>query len=147
MIRVIIADDFSAMEKVMRRMIESADDMELAGTATRFEVALELVKETPHDVIVLNDYLPPMRSPIAIRHLREEGVESAIVVVSMHDDAEVAQRAMEEGANAYVLKPNFMEEFLDAIRDAHEGKKFGSPEIVAKLKQMLGDAADELFRS
>jgi DNA-binding NarL/FixJ family response regulator len=145
MIRVIIADDFSAIEQVMEKMIEAAEDMELVGTARRFDEALPLVKEVPHDVIILNDYLPPMQSPMAIRQIRAEGVESPIVVVSMHEDAELARRALEEGANGYVLKPNFMEEFVDAIRDAHDGKKFGSPEIVAKLKELLGDAADKLF--
>ena len=145
MIRVIIADDFSAMEKVMRAMIEGAEDMELVGVATTFNKAVELVKDEPHDVIVLNDYLPPMRSPQAIRRMREEGINSPIIVVSMHDDAKLAKQALVEGANGYVLKPNFLEEFLDAIRDAHAGKKYSSPEIIAKLKEWLGDAADELF--
>lgn len=129
----------------MAKMVKTADDMELVGTATRFEAALALVKDVPHDVIVLNDYLPPITSPIAIRRMREEGITSAIIVVSMHEDAELAQQALEEGANGYVLKPNFMEEFLDAIRKAYAGKKFGSPQIVAKLKELLGDVVDELL--
>lgn len=145
MIRVIIADDFAAIQKVMERMIERAEDMELVGTADRFEAALDLVQGLPHDVIVLNDYLPPVRSPDAIRQMRAAGVESPIVVVSMHEDAELALEAMEEGANGYVLKPNFTEEFVDAIRKAHHGKKFGSPQIVAKLRELLGDALDELL--
>lgn len=145
MIRVIIADDFSAIEEVMRAMIEAADDMELVGVATRFNQALEMVKEQPHDVIVLNDYLPPMRSPDAIRIMRAEGVESAIIVVSMHSDAELARDALAEGASGYVLKPNFMDEFLDAVRQAHAGDRCSSPEIVSALKEWLGDAADELL--
>jgi len=147
MIRVIIADDFSAMERVMRKMIETAEDMELVGVAPRFETALALVKEEPHDVIILNDYLPPMRSPDAIRRLRAEGIESAIIVVSMHDDANLAHQALEEGASGYVLKPNFLDEFLDAIRHASRGQKFSSPALVAKLKDLLGGAADDLLGS
>lgn len=145
MIRVIIADDFSAMEKVMETMIRAADDMELVGIATDFRSALALVQQVEHDVIILNDYLPPLRSPLAIRRIREAGVTSAIVVVSMHEDAELAHEALEEGASGYVLKPNFLDEFEKAIRDAHAGKKFGSPGITAKLKALLGDAADALF--
>lgn len=146
MIRVIIADDFSAMERVMRKMIETAEDMELVGVAPRFDSALELIKKEAHDVIVLNDYLPPMRSPDAIRRLRAEGIESAIIVVSMHDDAHLAHQALEEGASGYVLKPNFLDEFLDAIRHAGKGEKFSSPAIVSKLKELLGAAADDLLR-
>lgn len=144
MIRVIIADDFPAIEKVMRRLLARAEDMELVGTAVRFDDALKLVKEVPHDVIILNDYLAPLRSPIAIRRMREAGVESAIVVVSMHEDAELAQEALEEGANGYVLKPNFMEEFVRAIREAYAGNKFSSPEIAAELEE-LSDDTDELM--
>lgn len=145
MIRVIIADDYEAIQHAMERLIQTADDMELVATATSFEAARRVVHEVPHDVIVLNDYLPPMRSPEAIRRFRADGVESAIVVVSMHEDGDVAVEALKEGANGYVLKGNFMEEFLDAIRDAADGKKFGSPQVIAKMRELLGDALEELL--
>ena len=145
MIRVIIADDFPALESVMEELITAAGDMTLTGVATRLEEALELVKTEPHDVMVLDDYLPPLRSPDVIRRMRAEGVESAIVVISMHRDAELARDVLIAGASGFILKPNFMDEFVEGIRRAYAGEKFSSPEIVDALRALLGNTAHELL--
>jgi len=145
MIRVIIADDFPALESVMEELITAAGDMTLAGVATRLEEALELAKTEPHDVMVLDDYLPPLRSPDVIRRMRAEGVESAIVVISMHRDAELARDVLIAGASGFILKPNFMDEFVEGIRRAYAGEKFSSPEIVDALRALLGNTAHELL--
>lgn len=119
----------------MEQLVTAAGDMELVGEAVRFAEAQVLIESTPCDVIVMNDYLPPMSSATATKMLRKDGIQTPIVVVSMHEDADLAGRALENGANGFVLKTRFLDDFVEAIRTAHRGETFISAPVAALLRQ------------
>lgn len=133
MIRVLIADDFPQMIDVMRRMIERAEDMNVAGVATSFGDVLNCILEIEHEVVLMNDYLYPTTSVTATAKLRETGVYAPILIISMHRDAQLIRDALAAGANGFILKEEFTEHLLPAIRALYGGEHFLSPKAVEVL--------------
>lgn len=127
MIRVLIADDFPQMVKVMQRLIERAPDMCVADTVADFRDVLAKILNIEHEVILMNDYLPPTTSVTATKRLREMEVISPIVVISMQYDAQLIREALAAGANGFILKEEFMNHLLPAIRQVHDGGQYLSP--------------------
>lgn len=134
MIRVLIADDFPQMVTVMQRLIERAGDMRVAGIVTDFREVLEQILNVEHEVILMNDYLPPTTSVSATKRLRQMGVVSPIIVISMQHDASLIRDALEAGANGFILKEEFMYHLLPAIRKLHDGEQYLSPLATSLLE-------------
>jgi DNA-binding NarL/FixJ family response regulator len=134
MIRVVIADDFSAMLKVMRQLVQRAGDMEWIGDATRADEAIALITSSQPDVVVMNDYVPPLNSIQVIEKMRSAGLPQPILVVSMHNESDLTHGALQAGANGFILKTELMDEFIPAIRAVHRGETYLSPQITATLE-------------
>jgi DNA-binding NarL/FixJ family response regulator len=135
MIRVLIADDFPQMIQVMTGLIGRADDMVVADVVTHFRDVLARVLEIDHEVILMNDYLPPMTSVNATKALRDIGVNSPVLVISMQQDATLIRDALAAGANGFILKEEFTRHLLPAIRHVYEGQPYLSPLAEAALAE------------
>jgi DNA-binding NarL/FixJ family response regulator len=133
MIRVVIADDFSAMLKIMRQLIERAGDMDWMGDATRADQVIALLEGSQPDVVVMNDYIPPLNSVQVIEKLRAAGFQQPILVVSMHNESDLVHGALQAGATGFILKTELMNEFILAIRAVHRGETYLSPQIATTL--------------
>jgi DNA-binding NarL/FixJ family response regulator len=127
MIRVLIADDFSMMRKVMARMLDEAEDIVLGAEVPRLDSALEHLEDHSYDVIIMNDYIPPMTTDLAIRLLRERHDSTPVLVVSIQADGDTARRALREGANGFIFKAEFGDHFLPAVRALAAGNRYLSP--------------------
>ena len=135
MIRILIADDFAPMRRVMRRLIKREVDIEVVGEALRLPEALLLIHQLQPDVIVMDDRLPPTNCAGATRHLRDSGMETPILVVATYPDAGLVQGSLKRGVNGFIFKEEFIEHFIRAIRAVYEGVLYLSP------------MAEELLRS
>lgn len=135
MIRVLVADDFEVMMKSIRLLIDSFEDVEIVAEEERFGEVLESCRDENQDVILLNDYVPPLDSAVATRKLRELGIETPILVMSAHDDAAHVQATMAAGANGYILKAEFLDELHKGIQAVHRGETYLSPRAAAALEE------------
>ena len=137
LIRVLIADDFPQMIDVMERLIAGASDMSAAGVMTHFQDVLERILEIEHEVVLMNDYLPPTTSVTATARLREMGVNAPILIISMYRDADLIRDSLDAGANGFILKEEFTQHLLPAIRAVFGGERYLSPIAIS----VLGDQA------
>jgi len=135
MIRILIADDFPTMVRALELLIANQDDMEIAGEAADLPSALELLQQVDCDVILINDYIPPMDSVQATKLIRGEGIQIPILVMSMHEDAELAGQALLNGANGFIVKTEFLDTFTSAVRTVYRGDIYVSPRISALLDE------------
>lgn len=127
MIRVLIADDFPQMIDIMRRMLDRAEDMSVAGVVTNFDEVLQRILEIEHEVVLMNDYLYPTTSVSATAQLRQMGIDAPILIISMHRDAELIRDSLAAGANGFILKEEFGQHLLPAIRTVYDGERYLSP--------------------
>jgi DNA-binding NarL/FixJ family response regulator len=126
-IRILIADDFKALRDVIRLYLERADDMDVVDEAPDLNDALESARALPPDVIIMNDYLPPIDSAHAATLLRKEGIASAILVISMGTNSDVIQRSFQSGVNGFMYKDEIDEFLVDGIRRVQQGERYLSP--------------------
>src|SRR6266498_5480543 len=96
-IRILIADDFKVLRDVIRLHLERAGDMDVVDEAPDLNDALERTKIVQPDVIIMNDYLPPVDSAHAAARFREQGFTAAIVVISMQLEPGLIQRSFLSG--------------------------------------------------
>jgi len=126
-IRVLIADDFKLLRDVIRLHLERAEDMDVVDEAPDLNDALESTRTLRPDVIIMNDYLPPIDSPHATALFREKGFTGAILVISMHPEPDLIQRSFLSGVNGFMDKDEIDEYLVDAIRRVHQGERYLSP--------------------
>ena len=126
-IRILIADDFKTLRDVIRLYLGRADDMDVIDEAPDLFDALASAKALRPDVIIMNDYLPPIDSANAALLLRKEGITAAILVISMGTEAEVVERSFDSGVNGFMYKEEIDQLLVDAIRRVQQGERFLSP--------------------
>jgi DNA-binding NarL/FixJ family response regulator len=126
-IQVLIADDFKLLRDVIRLCLERAADMAVIDEALDVTDALESATALRPDVIIMNDYLPPIDSAHASALFREQGVNAAILVISMELDPAQIQRSFLSGANGFMNKDEIDENLVDAVRRIHQGERYLSP--------------------
>src|SRR6266498_5699592 len=126
-IRILIADDFKVLRDVIRLHLERAEDMDVVDEAPDLNDALERTRTLQPDVIIMNDYLPPIDSAHAAALFRKEGITAAILVISMKPESELMQRSFSSGVNGFMHKDEIDDFLVDGIRRVHQGERYLSP--------------------
>ncbi len=126
-IRVLIADDFKLLRDVIRLHLERAEDMDVVDESPDLNDALESIKTLRPDVVIMNDYLPPIDSAHATALFREKGFTGAILVISMHLEPDLIQRSFLSGVNGFMNKDEIDQYLVEAIRRVHQGERYLSP--------------------
>ncbi|HSL30338.1 MAG TPA: response regulator transcription factor [Anaerolineales bacterium] len=126
-IRVLIADDFKVLRDVIRLYLDRAGDMQVVDEAPDLNDALEHALAEPPDVIIMNDYLPPVDTAYAAALMRQRGVQSAILTISMQAQADLIHRAFSSGVNGFMHKDEISEYLEPAIRSVLRGERYLSP--------------------
>lgn len=132
-IRIVLADDHALVRRSLRLLLDGEDDLDVVGEAeTIGSVVRNVHGHAPH-VLVLDLQMPGGSSIEAIRRLREHVPRTEIVVLTMERSPAFAQRAIDAGAVAFVLKDRADLELPEAVRRASRGEEFVSPHVAAAL--------------
>jgi DNA-binding NarL/FixJ family response regulator len=128
-IQVLLADDHPAFRDGLRAAIAAASDLVLVGEATDGEMALRLIGELKPDVAVLDITMPKLSGLQAARQLQRQSSPVGVVFLTMHNEQDMFDKAMEAGALGYVLKESAVSDIVDSIRAAAAGRHYLSPGI------------------
>lgn len=145
MIRVLVVDDHELVRSGITRMLADNPDIEVIGQAASGEEAIDSVRQAAPDIVLMDIRMPGIGGLEATRRiLRIDDAIRVIVVTACADDP-YPTRVMQAGASAYITKGADIKEMVRAIRMAHSGQRYISPEIAQKmaLKQLGGDHGDE----
>jgi DNA-binding NarL/FixJ family response regulator len=139
MIRVLIVDDHAVVRRGLEQLINSAPDLEIVGSATDGEEAVQMSAERTPDVILMDLSMPVLDGTEATRQIVAARPEVHVVVLTSFDDQRRILDALGAGATGYLLKDAEPDEVLSAIRTAVEG---GSP-LDPRAARVLVDARRE----
>ncbi|KAB2968701.1 response regulator transcription factor [Zoogloea sp.] len=132
MIRVLIADDHAIVRSGLTQIIATTLDITAAGEATRGEEIPGQLDAVAADVLLLDMAMPGLSGVALIRSLRDSGITLPILVLSMHNEGQIVDRAIKAGANGYVTKGSEPEVLLDGIRQVAAGRRFIDPVLHAR---------------
>lgn len=137
-IRVLCVDDHPLMRVGIVAAIQYEQDMDVAGEASTGREAIQLFRELQPDITLMDLRLPDISgidALIAIRALFPGA--RVIVLTTFEGDAEI-QRALQAGAQSYLLKSFPRKQILETIRKVHAGKRQVPPEVAAQLAEQIG---------
>ena len=95
MIRVLVAEDHTIVREGIKQLIGLAKDLLVVGEASNGEQLLETLRHVPCEVVLLDISMPGVNGLEAIPRIRALNNPPAILVLSMHDEAQMAARALE----------------------------------------------------
>src|SRR5260370_3579394 len=138
-IRVLCVDDHPVVRDGIAAIINLQPDMRLAGAAATGGEALERFVELRPDVTLVDLQLPDMSGFDVIKRIRDKSPNARIIVLSSHEGDVDIQRALEAGAQGYVVKGIVREELLETIRSVHAGKRRLPAAVAQKLAEHMAD--------
>jgi DNA-binding NarL/FixJ family response regulator len=128
-----IADDHSIVREGLKQLLELESDFEVVGQASNGVETIERVKELKPDVLMLDINMPIMNGIKALKKLKEDGIDTKVVILTIHEDREYLIETMQIGASGYILKDSDSASFFKAIRDANSGESYIQPKLAAEL--------------
>jgi DNA-binding NarL/FixJ family response regulator len=122
--RILLADDHAILRAGLAMLIDAQPDLEVAAEAADGIEAIEKVRRTKPDVVILDLTMPRMSGFEALRAILVEFPETKVLVLTMHDDPAYGRSVLAAGALGYVTKKAADRELLTAIRAVREGRRF-----------------------
>jgi DNA-binding NarL/FixJ family response regulator len=138
-IRVLCVDDHPVVRDGVAAIINLQPDMMLAGDAATGGEALVRFGELHPDVTLVDLRLPDMSGFDLIKKIKEKSPAARIIVLSSHEGDVDIQRALEAGAQGYVVKGIVRGELLEIIRGVHAGKRRLPAALAQKLAEHIAD--------
>ena len=123
MIRLVLVDDQPGIRQGLRMLLTLEPDMTVVGEASTGREALTLVQQLVPDVVLMDVEMPVMDGIEATATIYAGTPQSAVVMLSIHDDGATRARAHAAGAAAFVNKNGAIEVLVATIRRAAEHRK------------------------
>ena len=150
MIRVLVADDHSIVREGLKRILAGQEDIAIAGEAVDGHQVMERVREGGFDVLVLDMSMPGKSGVELIKQVKDESARLPVLVLTMHEEAQYAVRAIRAGAQGYLTKESAPGQLVEAIRRVAAGRVFISPAVAEQLAldaMPSGASAEEPHRT
>jgi len=128
---VLVVDDHAILRSGVAAMIDRQTDMVMVAEAGDGRQAIELFRQYKPDVTLMDLVMPVMDGVEAIRAIRREFPQSRFIVLTTFDGDEDIHRAIQAGAQGYLLKGMKREELFEAIKAVHAGSRY-IPTVVAR---------------
>ena len=125
--RVLLADDHTIVAQGLAGLLR--DDFDLVGTVGDGKALIDAAQRLRPDVIVADMAMPVMDGLEALHRLKAACLDTKVIFLTMHADAQLATEALRAGASGYVLKHAAGEELITAIQEVLQGRTYLTPLI------------------
>jgi len=146
--RIFLVDDHPIFRQGLVRLINDEEDLEVCGEAGTAAQALDALRHTAADAVVVDISLPGADGIELVKHLRTEHPHIPILVISAHDERVYAMRALRAGAFGYLMKQEGHQTLIPALRRILTGKVWVSDsygeQIIYKVARGAEDGASPL---
>jgi DNA-binding NarL/FixJ family response regulator len=138
-IKIVIADDHHIFRKGVLSIVEHDSSIEVIGEASNGEEALSLVEKLKPDIALFDIDMPGLSGLEAARKIKNDGLSTKVVILTIHKDKEYFDEAMELDIKAYVLKESISDDLIDCIKQVAGGNYYISPSISGYLVSTRGE--------
>lgn len=132
-IRILIVDDHSLMRQGLKQILEIEEDIEVVGLAVDGEDGLEKCIKLKPDVILLDINMPNMNGIQTLRRIKDMGIDTKVIMLTIHDDREYLFETVNIGAEGYVLKDAESNSLIRAIRNVYLGESYIHPSLASEF--------------
>lgn len=140
MIRLLLADDHRIIRSGLRQILAIEHDLQVVAEAAQGSEVLSLLRQHDVDILVTDLSMPGISGLDLIRRVHADSPHVRIVVLSMHNEAQLVSRALRAGAAGYVTKDSDPAILVAALRKVATGGRYIDPVLV---DAMVFGSADE----
>jgi DNA-binding NarL/FixJ family response regulator len=148
-ITILIVDDERTFGEALEVALDREEDLQILEVATDGADAIRLVRERQPDVVIMDVSMPGMNGIEATRRILETKPDTAVLVLSGHEDEHLLARAVQAGAAGLLRKTEAVEDVADSIRKAHQGEPLHDDDDLERAMRRLRhrrDADDDARR-
>jgi DNA-binding NarL/FixJ family response regulator len=142
-ISIVVADDHPLVLEGLVRLIEREPDLRILGGAESAQGLLELLEQTPCDVLILDIGMPDRSGLDLLKDLKSRYPKTAVLVLSIYPEERFAVRAFRDGAAGYVTKDTAPQELIAAIRRVSAGRRYVSERLAEELARNLTEPGEQ----
>lgn len=132
-IRIVIADDQILMRDGLQTIISLEKDMEVVAVASNGEQAVELVRDTRPDLVLMDVQMPVVDGIEATRCILADFPEIKVIMLTTFDEEEYIIDSLNQGASGFLLKDLQADKLIEAVRDAVAGQLMLPGSVASKL--------------
>lgn len=136
-IRVMIIDDHQIVRQGLVALINTEPDLRVVAEGSDGQQAVELFRQHQPDVTLMDLRMPVLTGVEATKAIRKEAPTARVIVLTTFDGDEDIYRALQAGAQSYLLKGVSFEELTDAIRTVHAGQRRIPAAVAERLAERM----------
>ena len=140
MIRMVIADDHAIVRGGIRQIMATTQDIEVVAEAASTAEALVLARLGNLDMLLLDISLPGLGGLELLKVLQIEAPTLPVLILSMHNEGQIVQRALKAGSQGYITKDSEPDVLLAGVRRVASGGKFIDPALVESVVFTSGES-------
>ncbi len=145
--KVLVVDDHPLLRQGLALLINQQHDMLVCGEAEEGHAAMQSIAEKRPDIIILDISLKGPDGLELLKSIRALYPDLPVLILSMHDEAIYAERALRARANGYIMKQEATEKVLVALRRIFNGDVYLSESMSKKMLQQYIDGAPSMLQS
>ncbi len=143
-IRILLADDHSIVRHGLKQLMGITPDLKVVGEASNGQQVLAALADPDScDLLLLDLSMPNLSGVELIRRIVQRGDGPRILVLSMHNEAQLVSRALKAGAAGYLTKDSDPETLIGAIRKVARGGRYIDPQLVDTMVFEHGMGGDK----
>lgn len=145
--RIFVVDDHPIVRQGLALMINAENDLIVCGEAEEAQTALQAIVECKPDILIIDISLNGPDGLELVKHVRTLFPDLPILILSMHDEATYAERALRAKANGYIMKQEATDKVLVAVRRILNGEIYLSERMANKILQQYMAGTGEAGQS
>lgn len=140
-IKLLLVNETRLIGNVIMVALEDEPDITVVASATSTDEALQVIREKEVDIALVSTRLPDQGALKLTRAIVELAPDTKVLALGLTEDKQRVLRYVEAGATGYILKDDSLEDLIETVRDAKDGKVFLPPKIAAAMIERLSDLA------
>jgi len=140
-INLLLVNEIRLMGNVIAAALEDEPDIHVIACVTNMDDAMKIVQEKDVDVALVSTRLPDQGALKLTSAITELTPSTKVLALVLTEEKQRVLRYVEAGATGYVLKDDSLEDLIETVRAAQDGKVFVSPQIAAALMERLSNLA------
>ena len=141
-IQLLVVDDHPLFRRGLIALLSQDDRFEIVGEAGDVGEALRVLAKTQPDLLLLDNHLPGVKGVDAIASLKSDRPNLRILMLTVSEDEEDLSKALQHGADGYLLNTSESDQLCDALVKVHAGHSVISPSMLNKLVSTMRHTAN-----
>lgn len=137
MIRILFVDDHAMFRQGLRGLLQESGLFEIVAECSDSLMALDEIRRMKPDIALVDISMPDVGGIPLVQSVRKEGITIPLIMLTMHEDPVWCRRAMEAGANGYIMKGDAFDELITGINTVLGGGTYISSRVSVDAETAL----------